>query len=67
MKVTIAIKKTEPFKKLFVKTVEKEMFEKIKSVLKNKGAPIVAKPWAVAVIGPILVAVIDPADRKSVV
>lgn len=38
MKVTIAIKKSEPFKKLFVKTVEKEMFDKIKTTLKNKGA-----------------------------
>jgi len=38
MKVTIAIKKSEPFKKLFVKTVEKEMFEKIKATLKTKGA-----------------------------
>ena len=38
MKVTIVIKKTEPFKKLFVKTVEKEMFEKIVAKLKKDGA-----------------------------
>ena len=38
MKVTIAIKKTEPFKKLFVKTLEKEMYDKIVTTLKNKGA-----------------------------
>ena len=38
MKVTINLKKETPFKKLFVKTEEKEMFEKIKSTLKTKGA-----------------------------
>ena len=38
MKVTINLKKETPFKKLFVKTVEKEMYEKIKTTLKNKGA-----------------------------
>ncbi len=38
MKVTIAIKKTEPFKKLFVKTLEKEMYEKIVVKLKKDGA-----------------------------
>lgn len=38
MKVTINNKKTEPFKKLFVKTVEKEMYEKIVLKLKKDGA-----------------------------
>jgi hypothetical protein len=38
MKVTINLKKETPFKKLFVKTEEVEMFEKIKSTLKSKGA-----------------------------
>jgi len=38
MKVVIAIKKSEPFKKLFVKTVEKEMFDKIVAKLKKDGA-----------------------------
>jgi hypothetical protein len=38
MKVVIAIKKSEPFKKLFVKTVEKEMFDKIVAELKKVGA-----------------------------
>ena len=38
MKVTINLKKETPFKKLFVKTEEKEMFEKIKASLKSKGA-----------------------------
>ena len=38
MKVTIILKKTEPFKKLFVKTVEKEMYDKIVAKLKKDGA-----------------------------
>lgn len=38
MKVVINLKKTDPFKKLFVKTAEKEMFDKIVETLKKKGA-----------------------------
>ena len=38
MKITINLKKEEPFKKLFVKTVEKEMFDKIVAKLKKDGA-----------------------------
>ena len=38
MKVTINLKKETPFKKLFVRTEEVEMFEKIKASLKSKGA-----------------------------
>lgn len=38
MKVTINIKKETPFKKLFVKTVEKEMYERIVAKLKKDGA-----------------------------
>ncbi len=38
MKVTINVKKETPFKKLFVKTVEKEMYEKIVAKLKKDGA-----------------------------
>lgn len=38
MKVTIILKKETPFKKLFVKTVEKKMFEKIVAKLKKDGA-----------------------------
>jgi hypothetical protein len=40
MKVTIAIKKTDPFKKLFVRTVEKEMYDAIVARLqKNNASP----------------------------
>lgn len=38
MKVTINLKKETPFKKLFVKTDDVTMFEKIKASLKSKGA-----------------------------
>jgi hypothetical protein len=38
MKVTINLKKETPFKKLFVKTDDVTMFEKIKASLKAKGA-----------------------------
>ena len=38
MKVTIIKKKTEPFKKLFVKTLEKEMYDAILARLKKAGA-----------------------------
>ena len=38
MKVTIIKKKEEPFKKLFVKTLEKEMYDAIVARLKKAGA-----------------------------
>lgn len=38
MKVAINLKKETPFKKLFVKTLEKAMFDKIVAKLKKDGA-----------------------------
>lgn len=38
MKVTINLKKETPFKKLFVKTVEREMYDAIVARLKKSGA-----------------------------
>lgn len=38
MKVVINLKKSEPFKKLFVKTVEREMYDAIMARLKKAGA-----------------------------
>jgi hypothetical protein len=38
MKVIINLKKTEPFKKLFVKTLEREMYDAIVARLKKAGA-----------------------------